>query len=366
MAMRILGFCGFLMLATSVQAGEPFEVHGLIIGDEGARYVKGVPTLDLQRQRGAIQLRSLGFHNNRPAFAIAFFNAGPEPVNIGLEDIHVTANDTPLRVFSVQELERQAKKKAWWTKFGLALLGGLAAGAAANQRDHSYGTITGPYGTYSIHTSYPSLAGQLRANQIQADTRYSVAAVQYQLDRTLDLLDNHVVQRTTVDPGASYAGLIILDKLKVGKPPYELRFEVDWNSERYPFAYVLERPGKSIAERYRPMLAANAKPKALTTRSFAQATASEPTAQTNRTVLTSASASPTGLPSVTVRPASPPKGASAKKADPSPIVLRSGVVKIPAKTRSGYCLDVPPGYIGTGSVNAPAVTRALPLCKEAE
>ena len=112
MAVRGMAFCGLLMFATLAHAGEPFEVHSLIVGNEGARYVKGVPTLDLQQQRGAIQLRSLGFHNNRPAFAIAVFNAGPEPVNIGLENIHVTANGTPLRVFSVQELERQARKKS--------------------------------------------------------------------------------------------------------------------------------------------------------------------------------------------------------------------------------------------------------------
>ncbi|HXG81324.1 MAG TPA: hypothetical protein VNJ05_05945 [Sphingomicrobium sp.] len=365
MAARVMAFCGLLMFATSAHAGEPFGVHGLIVGNEGARYVKGVPTLDLQQQRGAIQLRSLGFHNDRPAFAIAFFNAGPDPVNIGLEDIHVTANGTPLRVFSVQELERQAKKKAWWTKFGLAMLGGLAAGAAASQRDHSYGTITGPYGTYSIHTSYPSLAGQLRANQIQADTAYSIAAVQYQLDRTLELLDNHVVQRTTVDPGASYAGLIVLDKLKAGKPPYELRLEVDWNSERYPFAYVLDRPGKAIPDRYQSMLAANAKPRALTNRFAAPAMTSEPTAPTSLlTAPVPASAPASQMPSVVVRQGPRPKSAAANKSDPAPIVLRSGVVKIPAKTKSGYCLDVPPGYMGTGSVDAPAVTGAMPICKE--
>ncbi len=34
----------------------------------------------------------------------------------------------------------------------------------------------------------------------------------------------------------------------------------------------------------------------------------------------------------------------------------------PAKTPSGYCLDVPRGYAGTGSLNRPAITSAAPAC----
>ena len=60
MAVRALGFCALLLVASAAQAGKPFDVHGLIVGNEGARYLKGVPTLDLQQRRGAIQLRSLG------------------------------------------------------------------------------------------------------------------------------------------------------------------------------------------------------------------------------------------------------------------------------------------------------------------
>jgi hypothetical protein len=338
MTARALALCGLLLLATPADAGKPFDVHGLIIGNEGARYVKGVPTLDLQQQRGAIQLRSLGFYNNRPLFQIAFFNAGPEPVNIGLEDIHVFAGGSPLRVFSVQELERQAKQKAWWSQFGIALLGGLSAGLSASQRDYSHGTITSPYGTYTIHTSYPSLAGQLRADRIASNTGYSIAAIQYQLDQTISMINDHVVQRTTVDPGASYGGLIVLDKLKTAKPPFELRVSVDWNGERYPFAYLVVKPGSAIPESYSAMLAANAKPRALSQRFVAPV------------------ASSGGGPQRITRAAAPglPQGA---------IQLASGVVKIPAKTRSGYCLKTPYGYMGTGSTEYPAITGALPRCK---
>jgi len=40
-----------------------------------------------------------------------------------------------------------------------------------------------------------------------------------------------------------------------------------------------------------------------------------------------------------------------------------GVVrKVRAKTPSGYCLDVPTDYVGTGSLNRPAISSELPKC----
>ena len=161
---RTLAVCTLMVCATSAEAGKPYDVHGLIVGKEGARYVKGVPTLDLQQQRGAVQVRSMGFHNNRPVFAIAFYNAGPDPVNIGLEDIHASSDGSSLRVFSVEELERQAKKKAWWKQFGLAMAGGLNAGVAASQRNTYRSTITGPYASLAKMPTF-SMSWALRMQQ---------------------------------------------------------------------------------------------------------------------------------------------------------------------------------------------------------
>jgi hypothetical protein len=57
MAKRSLALCALLICSSEAQAGKPYDIHDLIAGNEGARYVKGVPTLDLEQQRGAIQLR---------------------------------------------------------------------------------------------------------------------------------------------------------------------------------------------------------------------------------------------------------------------------------------------------------------------
>lgn len=50
----------------------------------------------------------------------------------------------------------------------------------------------------------------------------------------------------------------------------------------------------------------------------------------------------------------------------APVFVRpesaDGPRKVRAKTPSGFCLDVPPGYVGTGAENTPAVTSAMPRC----
>jgi hypothetical protein len=48
------------------------------------------------------------------------------------------------------------------------------------------------------------------------------------------------------------------------------------------------------------------------------------------------------------------------------IYLSSGAVKLPARTKSGYCLQAPYDYVGTGSLNYPAISSAMPRCEEVQ
>ena len=47
---------------------------------------------------------------------------------------------------------------------------------------------------------------------------------------------------------------------------------------------------------------------------------------------------------------------------PGTIDLGGGVKLVPSSSLSGYCIKAPSGYIGTASVNRPAVTSARPRC----
>jgi hypothetical protein len=46
----------------------------------------------------------------------------------------------------------------------------------------------------------------------------------------------------------------------------------------------------------------------------------------------------------------------------TPIDLGNGIRLMPAKTPSGYCIQAPSGYVGTGSASRPAISTERPLC----
>jgi len=336
--MRLFVACAAIaLLSAPAEAAPKIDVHGLILGSEGARYVKGIPTLDLENRQGAAQIRFLGWDHSNAVFAVAFFNGGPAPVNIGLENLHASAEGNPVRLFTVDELTRQAKNRAMWSQIGLALLGGFAAASAANRQDTYHGTITSPYGgMYSFSGSYPSLAGQLQADRINANTAAGIVGIRYRLDATIEAIGDHILQTTTVDPGNTFGGLIVVEKLDYGKTPIDFRLDADWNGERYSFGYLLMKKGQPVPAKFAGMLAANTRPMARVDRA------------------TASGAGPAGAP-VQQASASVSNGA---------IYLSSGAVKIPAKTPSGYCIKAPSGYMGAGSINAPAINKALPRCKD--
>lgn len=46
----------------------------------------------------------------------------------------------------------------------------------------------------------------------------------------------------------------------------------------------------------------------------------------------------------------------------TPMDLGDGIRLMPAQTPSGYCIQAPAGYVGTGSASRPAVSTERPLC----
>ena len=63
-------------------------------------------------------------------------------------------------------------------------------------------------------------------------------------------------------------------------------------------------------------------------------------------------------------PSESPARSSAEQRQHVEVLLASGVVKVPARTKSGYCLRTPHGYVGAGTLNYPAISGATPRCEE--
>ena len=82
----------------------------------------------------------------------------------------------------------------------------------------------------------------------------------------------------------------------------------------------------------------------------------------------SAAAVPAPAAGIGVAPAAPVTMVAASSVASAPVAsapaaaVPPGPPRAVANTPSGYCLDVPKGYAGTGSASAPAVTSAMPAC----
>ena len=224
-------------------AGPNWAVQPIQAGQETVRFNQGVPTLDLELKDGVVQVTPLGIDHGSLAFGVAVYNDSRQPANFGIENVAASTGGGSLRAFTKDELERQAKNRATWTQIGLAFLGAAAATAAASQRSYYRSTYVTPRGTYRSYWSMPSAVGQVQATAIAAGTGYGLVAVQNQLDRTVETLGDEIVQLTTIDPGESYAGRIILQKFSPKSLPSQLVLTVNWNGESYSFTFQVAKPG---------------------------------------------------------------------------------------------------------------------------
>jgi TonB family protein len=235
---------GALLAAPQVAQAKPnFVVQPIQVGAETVRFDQGVATVELYQQHGSVQIQPLPADHGSLAFYVGIFNAGDQPANIDITDFQIQAGSQSLAVFSREELEKKAKNRAMWTQIGLAALGGVAAAGAYSQRDTYRSTLYTPRGTYHAVYSRPSTIGQIQGTAIAASTGYAIYKVQEQLDATRRDLANSVVQLSTVDPGSSYGGKIVLAKIKDKKVPKDVTITLSWNGETYPFQFRLVKLG---------------------------------------------------------------------------------------------------------------------------
>ena len=232
-----------VLSAPTVALADDPAVQPVQVGAETVRYVQGTATVDLRQARGVVQISPLPLDHGSLAFSVAVFNGSDRPVNIDLGNFSAQAGTQQLALLSADQLVSKAKNRATWRKIGIALVAGIGAGAAASQRDTYYSSVHTRFGSAYSYYSAPSLAGQLQADLIMAGAAYSLVKVQDQLDRTRAAIGNTVVQTTTLNPGDSYAGKIILEKVRELRLPQQVRVTVVWNGEAYPFAFQVAKQG---------------------------------------------------------------------------------------------------------------------------
>lgn len=246
---RVINVCvGFSLLLTSAApayAGppkaSPVTENGTIL-----RYNRGVPTLQRDDEFSTITVTPLNPDHGRLAFAVAAFNKAPAAFNLGVESIQASVtNGIPLRILTKEDLVRKAQNRAMWASIGMAVATGLAAGAAASSAGHHYynGSFATPSGFYHYNGSYTNTTEQMLAGSaVAAGGTYAIATIQSGLDSLVASLNQNVLQTTTVDQGAGYGGMVVIDKFNANSPdhkPQRLTLNVTLNGHSYPFDFDL-------------------------------------------------------------------------------------------------------------------------------
>lgn len=243
--MKRLNYAAAAMLAvlSSTQAHAKVILQPVQVGDEVLRFRQGVPTLDLQGPHGGVQVTPLEMDHGSYAFSVAVLNNGNSPANIDIANFDINAGPQHLAVFSKDQLVKKAKNRAMWAQIAIAAAGGLSAAAAASQRDYYHATTFTPRGAYHTVISTPSAAGQVEAAAAIAGSGVAIASIQNRLDQTRAALGDSTIQMTTVDPGDGYSGRIVIEKLKSTAMPQRIDLVLNWNGDRYPFAFQIVKDG---------------------------------------------------------------------------------------------------------------------------
>ncbi|HEY8574422.1 hypothetical protein [Phenylobacterium sp.] len=210
-------------------------------------YDRGAALVMSKKDQGAVRVAptSTAFEG-RMSLGVVAFNDGSSNFNLGTENVQVfTANGTPVRVFTYEQLVKEAKTAAAWQTFAVALSGAANAYAASQPTTvNTYGTA---YGSRTGFTNYASTstvynpANAALANSInQAQTNRSLSMISRTLDDTLSGLGDSVLRTTTVEPGRAVGGNVIVNKPKFAKgEPQQLRVVVGFAGEEHEFRFAL-------------------------------------------------------------------------------------------------------------------------------
>lgn len=206
-----------VMAVPSISQASTLAVDPLPGGNATVRYVRGTPTLQIDDANATVDVTPTALDHGRLTFAVAAFNKSTTPFNFGVESVQAANGANVLHVWTKDELVKQAKNRATWAMIGMAVAAGLAAGATAataGRESYSGSFYGGGHFYHYSGTYYNGTEAALATGAVAAGGAYAIDRIQTGLDQLTAGLNNQILQTTTVDPGAGYGGIVVLDKLK--------------------------------------------------------------------------------------------------------------------------------------------------------
>lgn len=230
-------------------ASVPLTLYPIQIGYETARYSNGNGTLNLEMPTGAVEIRLLPVQNGQVQLAVAVFNKSGQAANFGIENIRAQVNGMAVALPNRDQLADAAERRARERKIGTAIFAGVLAGVASTASSpYSYQQrVLTPRGVYSRTVSWqdntPGVVGAVAA---AAGGAAVIRGIDSKLDYTLDRIDGEILETTTVDPGHSFGGVVVVPQYGDGREPSDIQLQVNWNGSVYRFKVRLTRSGENV------------------------------------------------------------------------------------------------------------------------
>jgi len=228
----LVGFASPGIAASKIKA-VPVTAEGQTV-----RYEKGLATIEDDLPLAGVRVMPLAeLDHGSMQFKIAVYNKSQAPFNFGVENVSAEHNKQALAVFSVEELEKKAKSRAMWSQIGYAMLAGAAT--AAQNNNTTYTTYTPRGGVYRTVVNRSGLStGQVAT---VAAGGGAIALSQIGLQKTLESLNDEILQTTTVDPDSGYGGKIIVAKMKGMKAGDVVAVTVMTGTEKHVFQFTVSQ-----------------------------------------------------------------------------------------------------------------------------
>ena len=225
-----------------------YEFTPIAEAGQTVRYENGMATATAEGDQGSVRTSPLGFNDEKQVmFGVAVYNGTDHPLNMSYDKIRLwTGDGKQIALYDKSTLERQVRNRAMIAAVATAAAGAAAAySAQQNAYSHSYGSVTTPRGgLYTFRAStYDAGAAAAGVAVASAATGAGLVAIHNKLGETLSGLNGRVLQTSTVDPGQSYGGVVVGDRLK-GSYPQELVLRVSWAGGEQAFRYRVSQSTK--------------------------------------------------------------------------------------------------------------------------
>jgi hypothetical protein len=140
-----------------------------------------------------------------PVFTLTLYNKTNTDLDFDPGVVQAWFNDQPARIYSLEERVKEIHNAKVVRQVALAIVGGLAVGAAAYNASH---TVTSSYGGGTIST-YDPFSGMMAGATVGAATGGGIQQIEANAANEEEAAQG-ILQHTTVRPGMTVVGQIEL------------------------------------------------------------------------------------------------------------------------------------------------------------